>query len=248
MQNQSTPLSLKEWELPVEITARLGDHAGRQRVLDAKSHLLLVMHAPPEPSERLRRARFFWRDPEGNWSCQKVGDELLTLEDHLSDYEDILDELDNIEARTEAANDYYRVLEKLTPVLRSVRHMHQVLQQARTTFPDAHELINVRDWAYRLERIGELLYETCKNGFDIAVARNAELQALESKAMARSAHRLNLFVAFFFPVATVSGIISIRQGFGSSASPINGILLVAGCLTMGLVLTYFIGTRRRING
>ena len=41
----------KSWELPESIRKRLGDDAGRQRLMDEEGHLLMILHQPPEPEE-----------------------------------------------------------------------------------------------------------------------------------------------------------------------------------------------------
>ena len=246
MQTSNHTRLAEGWDLPPEISLRLGEHAGHQRMLEGAGHLLLVLHAPPKPYQHNRGARCFWRDSQGRWFYQVTDEKPLSLEDHLTEYEQYLDRLDNLEPRTDSVEDFYEVLETLTPLLRSIRHMHQVLQEARVKFSEAHELINIRDLAYKLLRTSELLYASCKNGLEIAVARNSEIQARESKALARSAHRLNLFVAFFFPVATLSGIVSIQQGLKGDLLSTNGILTVAGCVIFGIVITGFInGSRKR---
>ena len=41
-----------------------------------------------------------------------LGEDTLSLETHLREYESILNELDNLEPRTDSAEDYFEVLEK----------------------------------------------------------------------------------------------------------------------------------------
>ena len=65
-----------------------------------------------------------------------------------------------------------------------------------------------------------------------------------------SAHRLNLLVAFFFPIATLSAIFStnFRSGLGQLDNlyrPLPLILLLASGLLLGVVLTVFVTRRSR---
>ena len=126
MQTSNHTRLAEGWDLPAEISLRLGEHAGHQRMLEGAGHLLLVLHAPPKPYQHNRGARCFWRDSQGRWFYQITDEKPLSLEDHLAEYEQYLDRLDNLEPRTDSVEDFYEVLETLTPLLRSIRHMHPV--------------------------------------------------------------------------------------------------------------------------
>ncbi len=58
MKTESTLLP-SDWNVPAVFRQRLGESAGRQRVMAADGHLLLVLHAPPGADEAGRRGRFF---------------------------------------------------------------------------------------------------------------------------------------------------------------------------------------------
>src|SRR5438045_260505 len=56
------------WEVPQVFRGRLGTHAGRQRVMSADGHLLLILHEVPGRKEATERgARLYWRKPDGTW-------------------------------------------------------------------------------------------------------------------------------------------------------------------------------------
>ena len=86
-----------KWEVPEVFRQRLGDKAGRQRPMVAEGHLLLVLHAPPQPEQNERVGRFFWRSPEGNWVSKDLGTGVNAISKHLDEYQTILSRLDQIE-------------------------------------------------------------------------------------------------------------------------------------------------------
>mgnify|MGYP001794550998 CR=1 FL=1 len=53
------------WDLPAEFRQRVGEKAGRQRVMAADGHLLLILHLPPKHNESDRAGRFIWPTPAG---------------------------------------------------------------------------------------------------------------------------------------------------------------------------------------
>jgi hypothetical protein len=63
--------------------------------------------------------------------------------------------------------------------------------------------------------------------------------------MARSAHRLNLLAAFFFPIATLSAVFGVNliHGWESESAPIPFLAMLALGLMLGCVLTLFVTNR-----
>lgn len=203
------------WNVPEEIKSRLGDSAGRQRAMHAEGHLLLVLHAPPGPDDDQRDARFFWRDPAGNWKAAGItGAGISALKNHL---EDFAGRLDKMEARFQAADtatEYFELLQAIAPIHRTTRNLHLTLQNARELLPNDREIISLRDRAGELEREAELLHSDTKNGMDYTVARRSEELAGRSYDMTVSSHRLNLLAALFFPIATASSIFGMNLNHG----------------------------------
>jgi hypothetical protein len=197
------------WQVPQEFRNRIGNQAGRQRAMVADNHLLLVLHRPPKPDEVGREGRFFWRQPDGMWSSSSHGAGIGALAKHIDEYSDLIQKYDQIEEEAVSAPDYFSVINDISPLLRAVRHLHQVLQEARKLCPDDRELINLRDVAYDVERTAELLYSDAKNSLEFLVARRAEENAQASQRMEIAAHRLNLLAAFFLPLATISAILEV---------------------------------------
>ena len=172
----------------------------------------------------------------------EFGTGINALNSHLDSYQEIITKLDSQEERASSAQDYFEVLERIAPVYRASRNLYNVLQEARKSCPDLRELINARDRAYDTQREAELLYNGAKNALDFAVAKRAEEQAAASHRMAVSAHRLNILVAFFFPIATLSGVfgVNLRTGLEDAAPPFLFLGVIAMGLLFGGLLTVFV--------
>lgn len=232
------------WRIPKSIRVRVGDTAGRQRVIEEEGHLLLVLHKAPEAGDTHRVGRFLWRSAEGAWSASDGGDGPAVLMKHVAEYAAVIAKYDQQEENASSAHEYFLVIEGLLPLIRSTAHLHQVLQEARKLLPDDRGLINARDQAYELERTVDLLYTSAKNGLDFEIAKRAEEEATASRAMARSAHRLNVLAGFFFPLATISSVMGMEMSnLSSNEWSRMGLIVIAG-LIVGLILAMFI-TRHR---
>lgn len=247
MKTESTLLPA-DWNVPAQLRARLGTSAGRQRVLQEDGHLLLVLHGPPTADETGRRGRFFWRDSQGNWRAAPKAERIANIDEHLSEYRMAIEQLEQAEDVSREARDYFELLDRLAPLSRATRNMYETLQQAREAERDDRHLIVARDQAYDLTRRADLLYDDTKNGLDFAVAWQAEQQAETSYQMSVATHRLNLLVAFFFPIATVTAIFGANLQHGLErwdevSGPLPLLAIIAAGLFCGLVLTSFV-TRR----
>jgi hypothetical protein len=194
------------WEVPADFRERLGEKVGRQRAMLAEGHLLLVLHRPPKRDEAERYARLFWRKPDGTWQSNELGNGPTALSRHMGDFAELVERYDRQEDHAQSVADYFGILESVSPLHRTVRNLHAVLQDAREKLSSDRDLINFRDKAYDLERAAELLVTDVRNALEFATAKKAEEQASASHEMAVASHRLNLLAAFFFPIATLSAI------------------------------------------
>lgn len=235
------------WNVPQEFRDRLGRSVGRQRTMFADGHLLLIMHSPPEPDQDERQGRFFWRSPDGSWTSDHFGQGPGSVMKLLDQYDQKIDDLELQEQRAENSLAYFQVIEKLTPIHRASGNLHTVLQEARKQCSDAREIIDMRDRAYGMHRSADLLASGCKNSLDFHMARQAEEQARSSDHMAIAAHRLNLLAAFFFPLATISGLfgMEIHSGIEKLPTPYTFIGIVIGGLLIGGALTCLILASRK---
>jgi Mg2+ and Co2+ transporter CorA len=244
---QQKSLLPSSWTLPDIFRRRLGEDVGRQRAMFHEGHLLLVLHEPPEPDEVERDGRFFWRKPDGFWVSTIDAPDQTALATHLDEYEAAIDKLDAQEAAARTSQEYFEILQALTPLVRATHNLHETLQEARRLVPDDRQLLNDRDRAYMLARQAEILQTDAKVALDYRIARQAEEQSRSSRQMAAAAHRLNLLAAFFFPMATLTAIFGVNLWLPweeiRSPVPLAGIL--AAGLFAGLVLMLFVGRKPR---
>jgi hypothetical protein len=246
MANQKSLLP-SSWPVPDVFRKRLGEDVGRQRAMFHEGHLLLVLHDPPRPDEVERGGRFFWRKPDATWVSTTEAAGQTAIDKHLDEYESAIDKLDAREAAAHSSQDYFEILHALTPLVRATHNLHATLQEARELVPDDRRILNYRDRAYTLSRQADILQADAKIALDYRIARQAEEQSRSSRQMAHAAHRLNLLVAFFFPIATLTAIFGVNLWLPweniRTPGPITG-LLAAGLLA-GLVLMLFVGRKPR---
>ena len=231
------------WDLPASLRRRMGAGPGRQRAMQADGHLLLILHKPPSVELNTREGRLFWRKPDGSWDSSDLGGGVAAIGKHLTQYAQAVEVCDEQEHKATNADEYFQVLETLSPLHRAARNLHKVLQDAREMVRDDLNLIEQRDRAYDIERTAELLFGATKNSLELIVARRAEEQAKSAHQMATAAHKLNLLVAFFFPLATLMAIISTNftPNINSSAGLLGLIGVVVLGLIFGVILLGFIG-------
>ncbi len=238
----SCPIFPADWDLPTVLRIRLGHGPGRQRVIDADDHLLLVLHEVPKSHQLERVGQLFWRQPDGDWLCSIPGAGPAGVEQHLQTYADAIDRLtEEVEAAC-TSEACFKILGQLSPLARASRNMYTALQEARKLCSEDHELLEWRNKAYDLSRRVELLQSDAKTSLDFEVAHQAEILADASHQMATSAHRLNVLAAFFFPLATLAAVLganlqNVLPGVSHRASLV--IVLAIG-LSLGGGLTHLI--------
>jgi hypothetical protein len=249
MPNQQTSSLLSpSWQVPQEFRNRLGDQAGRQRLMAADGHLLLILHAPPSAGSAERHGRIFWRDASGKWTPSGVSPGQPGLGELLAEYERALDALQRDEDAAITAREYFDLLNRLNPMQRAARNLHQTIQEARDAAPDDRSLILWRDRAYVINRTAELLHNDAKNALDFAVARKAEEEAASSRRAATAAHRLNILAACFFPIATLAAIFGMElnnglRDYDRLYAPLPMLVILGVGLFLGIVLMLFINRR-----
>ncbi len=237
-----TPLLPANWDVPETFRNRLGTTIGKQRLMEAEGHLLLVVHQPPLPDEKTRRGRLLWRTPAGQWQGSDTGTGPAAVLKHLDEYQAKLEELERAEEAAIVADDYLPLLESLVPLIRAARNLEQVMQDARKTIADDRNLIDFRDRAYELARNFDLLYADAKNGMEIATMKKTEEQTRASQQAALAASRFNLLVAFFFPISVLTGLFgaNLRSGFEDVPPPWPLMLLILTGLLCGSLLAIHI--------
>lgn len=211
MTNEGRSFIPASWTLPEAITKRLGDAAGRQRLMSADGHLLLVLHRAPTPEDdEVRHATLFWRNTAGDWSSSPESGGLAALEAHIEAYAKSVHELDARVDGASAPADYFAILRWVNPLLRSSRHLLAVIDAARDAAPDERRLINARDLAVNVERGIDLVASDARAGMEFSLARAAEEQARFTHEATLEARKLNRLVAFFFPLATLVAVFGMN--------------------------------------
>jgi hypothetical protein len=238
------------WNLPKEIVVRFGQTPGRQRAMFADDHLLLVLHKAPTADERERRAAFFWRKPNGEWESTERKQGIQALRNHVQEYDDAQQQLEEEYRRGENAQDYFRILERVAPLEHAANSLFSVLQVAREAIPDDREIIDLRDWAYQIDRGFELLYADSKNALDYSIAKRTEEETLLSRQAVQTGHRLNILAAIFFPLTAIASLfgMNMRSGLEDSPTWVFWVVFLAG-IAVGLVVREWalgnLGRRRK---
>lgn len=235
------------WRVPARFRQRLGRRAGRQRAMSADDHLLLILHACPRPAPAPTDPRLFLRQPDGSWASHPSKTGGKPVVQHLEEYEQALEAIEKRLSKANDSGDFFRVLREIGPIARSSRNQRLALQEAREASPGDTDVISYRDQAEDIERLAELIQNEAKHGLDFALARRAEEQALSSHRMATSSYRLNLLVALFFPIATMSSIFGMNLHHGlepldTSSAPLPLLGILGAGLMIGLILTAFISS------
>lgn len=233
-----SPILPGTWKVPDLFHARLGEQAGRQRMMSAEGHLLLILHKIPEPGNPDREPVLFWRDPAGAWKTTGNGAGLAELRELLEDFTKHIDKLEEKIDGSPSSRTYFEILQTTGPILRTVRNMHSALQQAREAFPMDRNILLARDQAGELERAVELMHADAKNGLEYMVARQTEEQAENSEQLLKAGHRLNMLIALFLPLTALGS--AFGMNFRHGLEGVNSPVLFWGTLFLGLVLGFFV--------
>ena len=232
------------WMLPNSIEQRFGQRSsGKQRAMIAQEHLLLVLHRIPQPDKRTRQGVFFWRQPDGSWqSSNSVDNGLQALVKHLQSYSQAEEKYSEAYEDAQTSEDYFQILEGISPLRMATKNLHSTLQDAREGIPEDRNIIDMRDWAYEIDRSLDLLYENTKNALDFNLARRAEEQTKLSLASVRASNRLNILAAIFYPLTAISCVFGMNLTSGLESSHFVWFWLVTitaigmGILVRGWVL------------
>lgn len=229
------------WQVPDVFKKRLGEKVGRQRLMVADKHLLLVLHRPPKPFEDERHPRLFWRNPAGEWQSNESGAGLGELSGHLTEYDKVCERLDKVLRSVPSAQGYHLVLREVTPLLRAARHMASVLQQAREAEGGDRHILLARDEAVDIERNLELLHIEATQGLQVLVAQRSEEQARQGEQLVASSHRLNLLMALCLPLTALASVLGMNLHHGlENGEPwifwaVLGVAVVLGIIVVSLV-------------
>lgn len=226
------------WPLPTELKSRVGTRVGRQRLLSAQGHHLLVLHQLPKAHARDRAAAVFWRAPDAGWRCFPGRDHPATLKDHVEAVAKVLEDLDDKVEHAKSATEFLDVIKVARPLQRYTRNMHAVIAQLRDALPDDPDILAARDRAYELERLAENIADDSENGMQHTIAQHTEEQAMLSERIAKESHRLNLLASIALPVTAIGSILgmNLTNGLEGLPEPVSFWVIVALTFGIGFVI------------
>ncbi len=227
-----------DWQVPTQITNRLGERPGRQRPMFHEGHLILILHKVPIGRTPERSAVFFYRNPEGTWFSTARGSGIAALIQHMEAYEKAVDSLEDRMPKAKDATGFYEILQAVQPIHQASANMHAALQNAREEAGPDKTLITMRDRAAEIDRAAALIHEEARNAMDYNLAMQAERQARHAQQVEIASHRLNVIAAIFLPVMALASLfgMNLPSGF-ENGGPwyFWGILIIGIC--MGVIVT-----------
>lgn len=226
------------WDVPKVFRDRFGARAGRQRVMAAEGHLLLILHdAPRLDTEPV--ARLYWRKPDGTWrSSASSATTVNALRAHIEEMGAVIDDLEARTSRAARAKDWFAILHAVAPLHRTVLGQAAALQEARELAKTDRDLISIRDLAQENERAVELISTHARAGLDYTIAQNAEDNTAATEHVVASQHRLNLIAATFLPISAFGALLgtNLKSGLETWNAPYAFWAVAAVALVIGVIV------------
>lgn len=229
------------WDIPLEIRVHLGDRSGRQRVLLADGHLILILHRIPQHKNRERESVYFWRCPSGEWRTSDRGQPKPVLQTLIDEYEQAVGTLGEQHDVAITAAERFAILERVGPINRAIRNLADTLTKARESAEctDAKkDVAGFSEHAQDVARNCELLQGDARNAIDFHIARQSEIQAAHSQQVERASHRLNSMAAIFLPLTAVASLfgMNLQSGF-ENAPPWFFWVIMSGSVAAGFLIS-----------
>ncbi len=239
------------WDVPQIFRDRFGTRAGRQRVMAAEGHLLIILHDLPKADDPdTVTARLYWRKPDGTWRSQGSGvTNINALRAHVEDFVVAIDGLEARARKATRAKDWFGIMHDAAPLFRAVRNQSAALQEARELATSDRELIAIRDTAQENERAMELIATHARAGLDYTIAANAEENAANSEHVVQSQHRLNLIAATFLPISALGALfgINLKHGFEDWHAPYAFWVVAGAAFLLGLLVRWSLPSANKIS-
>lgn len=208
------PIIPKSWDIPIIFRNRMGQDVGRQRLMVEEGHCLVVLHELPEVGDKgVRKPALFWVSDDGGWKSMPTSGGRSALRQLVQDY---YDKVMGLEAAltemngAETAEKVHDIIDEAGPMQRAVRNVSAVMQELRMAVNSDREVLIIRDMAVSAELSIDLVLADAKSTLDYVTAKNAMIQAKESKKAAREAQKLNRLAAFFFPLVTLASLFGMN--------------------------------------
>lgn len=208
------------WDLPQELRYRVSKHQGRQRVMEAAGHILLILYRVPQPRTNQRQVVYLWRKPDGTWEFSERGMGVQAIGSLLEEYVQIVEETEARQETAKLPEHWYAIVERIAPVHRAIQQMYAVLQETRNAVSDMEHQAALQgpcDQASNLVRGCEQLLADAKISMDFFATKQSYIQSLVSRDQARAAFRLNILAALFLPLGTIAAVFGMNLHHGLEA-------------------------------
>lgn len=226
------------WDVPKVFRDRFGTRAGRQRVMAADGHILIILHDLPHRNGDVA-ARLYWRKPDGSWKSSASGaTNINALRAHVEEFVAAIDALEARAATASRAKDWFAIMHEVSPLHRTVMGQAATLQEARDLVKTDRDLISIRDTAQESERAVEFLTTHARAGLDFTIAQSAENNAHATEHVVQSQHRLNLIAATFLPITAIAALLgtNLRSGLETWNAPYAFWIVMAVALLLGIIV------------
>jgi Mg2+ and Co2+ transporter CorA len=270
--NQKRPPKI--WDLPFGIRRQLSRRSGRQIAISDDGHLFIVLCNVPRDKTNSGERVFFWRNREHEWHYSERGGGFSSLEKLVQAYDDRVAELEESLENAGDSESRFRVLDEVTPVLRSARNLSDALHKAfelseqqaeevrRPKEPGRSDGISPKELgedqevtkihtifeqASEVARAAEILKSETESAIQFAHARQQEIQSHYVKQQSRAAHRLNILAATFLPVATISSVFGMNLASGFEGSHLLFWLVLMASIGVGAWIGYSVMNVRQLN-
>lgn len=237
------------WDVPQIFRDRFGTRAGRQRVMAADGHIMIVLHDLPNADDPdTVNARLYWRKPDGTWKSQgSSATNIAALRAHVETFVAAIDALEHKAAKATRAKDWFDIMHHAAPLHRMVRNQSATLAEARDLVKGDKELIAVRDTAQENERSIDLINHHARAGLDYSIAAAAEDNVKSTEHVVESQHRLNLIAATFLPITAISALLSmnLKHGLENYNAPYAFWAVAAGAFLLGLIVRWSLPSKKK---
>ena len=204
----------KAWDIPQIFRSRMGQDVGRQRLMSEEGHYLVVLHELPTPGDKgLRTPALFWINDSGEWRSMPQSGGRGALKQLVQDYHDTIMALEAKLTKVvcvDTAEEVHEIIDQAAPLCRATRNLAIVIQELRSALSSDREVLMMRDTAVAAELSAELLLADAKSTLDFVAAKNAMIQAKQSKKAALEAQKLNRLAALFFPLVTLASLFGMN--------------------------------------
>lgn len=189
-----------------ELREQLSARAGRQRCLEGRDELLLMVHEVPAAGDSRRMPLVFWRRSDRCW-LQAEGTGLGGMGELVERYAGIIARHQDTLETADSLDTIRGVLRHAGALARSTSNLLRALEQALAADPDDRDVRGYRDQAVDLERAAELLHHDARTALDCWLAERAAAQEQAAAKLGRTTFRLGLLAVGLLALIALSGLL-----------------------------------------